>query len=221
MDNPDSRPKIGIVCATPREALLAVNPRQLGMTQVEGEPFRMYQGGDLAVVITGMRQSCATAGLKHLLDSSPSIGDVINIGVAGSLSEDFPIGTVVLAESVQVHDHEEEVVIQLASSVEKLRARSGLQVARVLTGHKYISLSSGREKLDQLSSLGDVVEMEAFWIARGCQERGVTPHFIKAISDNTYHPDPVRHLLDFSENANFAARRAKPVLRDVIDILRK
>jgi nucleoside phosphorylase len=216
----NNEPKIGIVCATIRETLLIVNPRQLGMKQIEKTPFRIYEGGDLAMIMTGMRQSCATFGIEYLLNKFPSIEDVINIGVAGSLNSALPIGSVVLAESAQSYDQDGEEVIRLADSLTKLRDDSELELSRVLTGNRYVSLKDGILELDRLKGLGDVVDMEAFWTVKGCETHGVIPHVIKGISDWIYHPDPDLQLSHFSEKANFAARNAKPILRKIIDIIR-
>jgi len=88
----EENPKIGIVCATSREGLLIVNPRQFGLRQIEKGHFRIYVGPDLAVIMTGMRKQCATLGIREFLNRFESIEDIINIGVAGSLNKaDYPM----------------------------------------------------------------------------------------------------------------------------------
>jgi len=130
------------------------------------------------------------------------------------------MGSIVLAESVQQHDDGSEEVIRLNQSLEMLLTQSRLKTARVLTGDAYVSLKMGEPALAKLRQIGDVVEMEAYSTVKECLRRGVTPHVIKAISDDVYNENPEQHLIDFPGNANTAARKAHPILREVIEIIK-
>jgi adenosylhomocysteine nucleosidase len=98
----------GILCATPEElhalqARLAVDPRPqvFGPTQVwtgvhQGEPFALAQAG-----IGKVNASAATTLLLSVFHAEV----LIFAGVAGGLNPDLPVGSVLLAERLAIHDY--------------------------------------------------------------------------------------------------------------------
>lgn len=98
---------IGVLCATPeelqavREQLgIAPEPERHGPTRV----WRGRHGGhDLVLAQTGIGKVNAAAAASLLL-SLFDVDALICSGVAGGLNPDLPVGAVVLAERLAIHD---------------------------------------------------------------------------------------------------------------------
>lgn len=98
---------VGILCATPEELAavrerlrLAAEPERHGPTRVwRGR----HEGQDVVLVQTGIGKVNAAAAASLLL-SLFGVEALICSGVAGGLNPDLPVGAVVLAERLAIHD---------------------------------------------------------------------------------------------------------------------
>jgi adenosylhomocysteine nucleosidase len=98
----------GILCATPEELAalrarleLALEPERHGPTQV----FRgRHDGADLVLALSGMGKVNAAAAATVLM-SLFAPRALIFSGVAGGLDPDLPVGSVLFADRLAIHDY--------------------------------------------------------------------------------------------------------------------
>jgi adenosylhomocysteine nucleosidase len=102
-----SRP-YGILCAIPEElAALATRLDLHAEAQAHG-PTRIWRGrlggAELFVALSGIGKVNAAAAATLLL-SAYDVGRLIFCGVAGGLAPDLPVGSVLLADRLAIHDY--------------------------------------------------------------------------------------------------------------------
>jgi adenosylhomocysteine nucleosidase len=217
----DGRVVIAFVCAMPRE--LRPLRRRLRLSKIGAG----YVGriGDRAViaVVTGVGTARAHAATVRLLDGA-DVEWVIVVGIAGSIDDAAPIGTLVLPA----------VVVDGANASEHRPTplRIGKSRGALWTADELIVEP---EVHADLRSRGVVaLDMETAAVAKVCEERGVAWSVVRAISDRAsvdaeiaglIHPDGtvdlaavarllVRHpgavprLIRLGRDATLATRRA-------------
>lgn len=99
---------IGILCAIPRELEALAQRLDLHPEAETHGPTRVWRGrfGDtpLVVALSGMGKVNAAAAATLLL-SAFEVRSLIFCGVAGGLAPDLPVGSVILADRLAIHDY--------------------------------------------------------------------------------------------------------------------
>ena len=178
-NNPE--PKIGIACELLGLEGGPVKRCSPGLSRIHRRPS-VYANNEVAVVSTGIRKAFASAAVRHLIETYPSIRDLIHIGFAGSLDgKKFPKGKVLLGRSVRTCEPDAKK-IELEESM-KILEEVRAETAAIVSVDQFITGKTDPALLAELREQGDVVDMEACLTAQTCLEHKVTPHVLKLVSD--------------------------------------
>jgi adenosylhomocysteine nucleosidase len=94
----------GILCATPEELAALAQRLDLHPEARTHGPTRVWTGGDLVLAQAGIGKVNAAAAATLLLDRYEADALIFS-GVAGGLDPDLPVGSVLLAERLAIHDY--------------------------------------------------------------------------------------------------------------------
>ena len=132
-------------------------------------------GHDVVAVATGMGTKLAAEGTERLLDAV-DVGRVVVVGITGAISDDTPIGTLILPE----------VVVNSATGA---AFRPAPLVDRPASGTMWTTdeLLTDPAVLRGLRDDGVVsLDMETAAIAEVCERRGVPWSVVRVISDRAH-----------------------------------
>ena len=141
------------------------------------------------VVITGPGKDRSIRGTEHLLATSPHA--VFNLGVAGALDNSLSNGDLLCPKRLISDRGFVDLETSFKTDTDKIisSCKSGIKKGSLYTS-RYV-LSSPQEKSAILSRTGAMaVDMEAFFIAQKCEEKGVEFYACKAISDEAQEAIP-------------------------------
>ncbi len=166
------------------------------MTKVERTMGLVYW-----VVVTGPGKDRSIKGTEHLLSCSPHA--VFNLGVAGALDDSLNNGDILCPK----HLISDQGFVDMETSFKAymdeivLSCKTGMKKGRLYTSESV--LSSPKEKSAILSRTGAMaVDMEAFFIAQECEEKGVKFYVCKAISDGAEEAIPKVISKSVAENGS-------------------
>ena len=214
-------PRIGVACELMALEGGPVKRSADGIRKVQCKPFAIHANDEIAVVSTGVKKEFAKSAVEHLLESCPSIKDLIHIGFAGSLDGNgFPKGTVLLGSSAQAFDSELKEEIDLDESME-ISSGVRAKTAKILSVDKFVTGNIDPQKLAELKTLGGIVDMEAFVTAQACKEHGVTPHVLKLVSDEIRAGRSGIWQLIGLIGALRARKNMDPVFQETLQAIRK
>jgi len=151
--------------------------RPLLVVALEEEAAHLHSG-DLPVLVTGVGKVNAAVSVSTILgEHSPSM--VVNLGTAGALRDGLG-GTYVVRRVIQ-HDLDDDALFGLAG----LHFGEPIDVASdgvtLATGDMFITDPVVRAKLAQTA---DLVDMEAYAVARAAKVAGVPITIVKEVSDS-------------------------------------
>jgi adenosylhomocysteine nucleosidase len=169
--------RVAFVFAMPMELQPLVRRLRLRTETIGGVEVRTGTLGDHDVVAlaTGMGTALATAATERLLDAV-GVDRVVVVGITGAISDDTPIGTLVLPE----------VVANAATGAEYAPAPlvDGTPAGTMWTTDE---LLTDPEVLAGLRARGVVsLDMETAAIAEVCDRRGVPWSVVRVISDKAH-----------------------------------
>jgi adenosylhomocysteine nucleosidase len=151
-----------------------------GPVEIAGLDARRGRQGatEIVTVVTGEGRRAARRAAARVFDAIPC-GAALVVGVAGALSEDLPVGTVIAAETVADEDGNRHSLPALAGEV----------AATVLTVDRIVARPEERRRLlEGLDVAPAVVDMESFDIVDEAVSRGLPIRVLRAVSDG---PDDV------------------------------
>jgi len=156
---------IHLVTALPAEARPLVSHYRL-VGPVATGPFRIYQGADVSLVVSGPGSAACARAVKHLLEFQREAGQRVwvNVGIAGH--RDWAVGTAAVAHEVVEAASGRAWSLKLPRGLESRRARV-CTVTQV--EHDY-----------PLDALYDM-EAAGFCSALGAED---LPQVLKVVSDN-------------------------------------
>ena len=185
-----------------------------GMEFCEG----ILEGQDVVVVRSGVgKVNAAVCSQTMILKYSPDI--MINVGVAGGLSEEFKIGDIAVADSVVEHDMDTSPIgdpvglisginlvnipcdKKLADLMEQAVSKVGTITSKrgvIASGDQFISKQEQRDRIkDNFGAIA--AEMEGASIGHVCYMNGVPFGVLRAISDGA-NDDSHMDYPEFAKN---------------------
>ena len=150
--------------------------RPLLVVALEEEAAHLHSG-DLPVLVTGVGKVNAAVAVSSILgEHSPSM--IVNLGTAGALRDGLA-GTYVVGRVIQ-HDLDDDALFALTG----LHFGEPLDVASdgvtLATGDLFLTDPVRRERLAQHA---DLIDMEAYAVARAATVAGVPIMIVKEVSD--------------------------------------
>ena len=178
-----------------------------GLKRQDGyDLYELYEGGGISLVITGMGSMKGAFSLSDFIrvkkDKKSSITRIINYGIAGSLSEEFPIGAVVEIDKVIKYDSVEfskdKRGRHFSSSFPDIILNERETAPNILaTSDHPIFL---KEDSERVAKYANFVDMEGYGYAFICTQYGIPISLFKGISDFTF-----KHSEDsFKQNVQLA-----------------
>ncbi len=141
------------------------------------DQIELFECPQLFILITGEGRVGACQKLSDVFDAlQRDISKVINLGVAGALTPELPLGTVVLVNNIYAF---EGPVIQ-CSPAKCTSARAPRIIANLFTSDKRILAASDASELAKLAPL---VDREAHGLAQTSQLYNLPFTSLKVISD--------------------------------------
>ena len=173
---------VGVAVALKQEAFALFGKE--GWTDSAGFLTKAERAGKdlLWMVITGPGPERARLGLDLLLDFGPQA--ILNLGVSGSLVEDLCCGDLICPGLLRHKDESLDIDSKFKKETDRALSLSGLNIKDgvLYTSSRVLEGPEEKRKLHE-TSLAHVVDMEAFFLARGCMEAMVPFYCVKAISD--------------------------------------
>jgi len=199
-----------------------------GMEFCEG----ILEGQDVVVVRSGVgKVNAAVCSQTMILKYSPDI--MINVGVAGGLSEEFKIGDIAVADSVVEHDMDTSPIgdpvglisginlvnipcdKKLADLMEQAVSKVGTITSKrgvIASGDQFISKQEQRDRIkDNFGAIA--AEMEGASIGHVCYMNGVPFGVLRAISDGANDDS---HM-DYPEFAKMAAANSIKIILELLN----
>ena len=163
---------IAIVAGVPEE--LAVLRRRLGGAR------GVLGGRDVVLAIAGDGAARAERSLEALLAAVPCSG-VLGIGVAGGLTDDLPVGSLIVASSVVSSEGTEHVP---ETSCIAAAARYGARPARILGATGLAGTAIDKARLRERAGDGPaVVDLESASWAEIASRHGLPWSVLRVVSD--------------------------------------
>ena len=199
-----------------------------GMEFCEG----ILEGQDVVVVRSGVgKVNAAVCSQTMILKYSPDI--MINVGVAGGLSDEFKIGDIAVADSVVEHDMDTSPIgdpvglisginlvnipcdKKLADLMEQAVSKVGTITSKrgvIASGDQFISKQEQRDRIkDNFGAIA--AEMEGASIGHVCYMNGVPFGVLRAISDGANDDS---HM-DYPEFVKMAAANSIKIILELLN----
>jgi nucleoside phosphorylase len=202
-------PLVGMVMATMLEATSMIEKASLA--KIADQPFPLYQGEDLVLVISGVgKTNAAMATTYCCLKYSPFW--ICNLGAAGATDYLYQPGEIYHIVKVIEYDRPH------------LRSDSPrIHLPYILPGFKTATLATqDRPVMDQearkeLAPLADLVDMEAAAVIQACRKFATPCVVFKFVSDtpaHSRHDEIVAHIKYYrSLLSDFCSKSVIPALR--------
>ena len=155
-------------------------------------------GVETVVAVAGVgKVNAAVCAQTMILKYSPDI--MINVGVAGGLSDEFKIGDIAVADSVVEHDMDTSPIITSKRGV-------------IASGDQFISKQEQRDRIkDNFGAIA--AEMEGASIGHVCYMNGVPFGVLRAISDGANDDS---HM-DYPEFVKMAAANSIKIILELLN----
>lgn len=175
-----------IVAAIKAELLPLVEHLKVDQKEMIGQGT-LYFSDKTHLLRTGVGMQKAEEALSAYLEKyQPE--KIINVGTAGSLNSDFSVG--LITEPVRIRNEREEEI----NPIPLFQNQSLFKKSILLTVNDAVQNQKQKKKLfNQFSA--DIVDMEAFALAKLSRQHNIDFHCIKIISD---HAD--EHTIDDFKN---------------------
>lgn len=192
--------RAGLVVAVETGAVRRIFGEAKEKKRMGGFRVYVYQQGELEIfAIAGCAGEIAAAAGTQALISEAKVDIVVNAGVAGGLSEDFPPGSLVIVDNVVHYDYDVTgaggdgqgcypflpgpyipVTDGLAKAAGKLFP--GAVTGICASGDKFIDSTSEKAELNR-RFLAGVCDMEAAGVALTCYRNRTPVLILKSVSD--------------------------------------
>ena len=169
--------RIAFVFAMPMEAQPLVKRLSLRKETIGGVEVRAGTLGDhdVVAIVTGMGTKLAGQAASRLLDAVP-VDRVVVVGITGAISDDTPIGTLIVPE-----------VVANAATGAEFRPDPILDAAPKGTMWTTDELLTSPDVLAGLRERGVIsLDMETAAVAEVCERRGIPWSVVRVISDKAH-----------------------------------
>ncbi|MBR4016154.1 MAG: 5'-methylthioadenosine/adenosylhomocysteine nucleosidase [Anaerotignum sp.] len=227
---------IGIIGAMEEEIIYLQEKIEVVTTKsVIGLSFDIgrYMGNNIVLVKSGIGKVNAAVCTQAMIDHF-GVDYVINIGVAGALSEELHIGDILISTDAVQHDMDtsalgdavgeiprmpesyfkaDETMVHLAQEAGAEMA-DGYQVllGRVASGDQFVSTKEAKEKIRR-NVKGDCAEMEGAAIAHACWLNRIPFVILRAISDDAGEEAG----MSFEQFCKMAAKRSSDLVEKMLE----
>lgn len=147
----------------------------LGARALVTGPTPLFGAEDLLIAIGGMGLGAARDAVERLAGTH-ALRRIVNLGIAGSLTDSLAVG-----EVVDVAEVRSERPDAPAFATVPVRGAAGPRVARLLSRDEPVFDPALRTRL---SGVADLVDMEGYAVAERCAERGLDCVLLKSVSDD-------------------------------------
>ncbi len=130
---------------------------------------------------------------------------VLNIGLAGSLTPEYEPGRIFSIKEV-LHERTETIY-----KLPKLSADIPFAAARLLTVEKAVTEAPTRDGLHK-EFAAELVDMEAFYLARKCRAEGIPFYSMKIISDRADQATEQMFMKNYKEKSKILCAAIRPFL---------
>ncbi len=181
MNHLPSLPKLCLVFATIMEADPMLTRFQAGSVRHGARVHTGHMPGlrqEVLVLISGMGPVASSSAISNLL-ATESVEMVINIGIAGALNNQLPVGKLAAIKSVAALTEQTEEPLEWIPISGNFSAD--------LPQYRLISVPEplfDDDRRTVLAEAADMVDMEGAAIARVCLQHKIPCHLIKGISDS-------------------------------------
>lgn len=231
--------KIGIICAMQEELDSALKELDLKYDITKEHCFTVYKttylNNELCFILSGIGKVNAAIHTQYVIDKY-AVDIVINVGVAGSLSNNLNFGDVVVATDLVQHDMNVEAfgiplgqiprmdVFSFKSSeclLEKARqikvSECAVQFGRIVSGDQFID---DKDKalflVKEFKALA--CEMEGAAVAHVCHVNEVPFIVIRALSDMAGQGDSDA-IHSFNELKDMASVRSALIIKELLNLM--
>lgn len=172
-------PLVGMVMATMLEAASLIE--KVSLVKIADQPFLIYQGEDIVLVISGIgKTNAAMATTYCCLKYSPFW--ICNLGAAGATKFLYQTGE--LYHIVKVIEHDRPHLQSDSPRIHIPYILSGFKTATLATQDKPVVDQKERE---QIAPLADLVDMEAAAVVQACRKLSTPCVIFKFVSDTPAH----------------------------------
>lgn len=138
-----------------------------------------YQNININYFISGIGKEKSIARLSEKLKNQ-QYDLVLNIGTAGSLMNNFQIGDIIFPSEFLSTTNESLNIIKIEPVL--LNMFDDQKLSKIFTSEKPVNKKIDKDLINQKTH-AEIVDMESFWIAQLCKEKGIDFLSIKVISD--------------------------------------
>lgn len=232
---------IGILCATPEELAALRAVLDLDVAPETHGPFQVWAGHGLALARCGLGKVNAAAAATLLLDRFEAKTLVFS-GVAGGLHPELPVGSVLFAERLAIHDYGivtagrftatrsgvipfgapaaqlEPAPQQVRETLQRLlgevRLDHPVRLGGITTADYFLNCGQTRDELR--AQLGaDAIDMESGAVAQVAEGWGVPLYVIRTLSDLAGEESQVT----FTEMEAMAAENSAACVKALLRLL--
>lgn len=227
---------IGIIGAMEEEIeFIKENLDIISVKNIVGLDFFMGKMGKNNVVLvrSGIGKVNASICTQVLIDLY-AIDYIINVGVAGAISNKLSIGDIVISTEAMHHDFDTTVfgdelgiIPRMENSIFKadeelikiaLNAVQSLNInsfsGRIVSGDRFVSDVNEKNKIREVFS-PLCVEMEGAGIAQTCYLNKIPFVIIRSISDNSDEGSPTNYEEFFVQSAKNASNLVQKILEEI------
>ena len=178
--------------------------------EVKGLPLQNYE-----VILTGVGKINATRKLTEYIQTQSFLGPVINYGTAGKASDKVEVGKV-----YSVNEFIQRDMDAISMGFEKYETPFGNYALNVTNDPNGVSCGTGdsfysyEDTVIAMQADFDIVDMEAYALAKVCKLEKINFRCFKFISDNADESASA----DWTENCKKGAELFKRKLKD-LDLL--
>ncbi len=234
---------IGILCATPKELAALREVLDLDVAPETHGPTRVWARQGLALAHSGLGKVNAASAATLLLDRFGA-RTLIFSGVAGGLSPDLPVGSVLLGERLAIHDYGivtagrftatrsgvipfgappaelEPVAPAVRAAFERLLTEVAptlghpIRLGGITTADYFLNCGQTRDELR--AGLGaDAIDMESGAVAQVAEAWGAPLYVIRTLSDLAGEESHVT----FTEMEAMAAKNSAACVKALLRLL--
>lgn len=200
---------IALVMATSLEADPLI--KKLGLEKIGKHPFALFEKKDIILILSGIGKAGAAMAAAYCCDKfNPAW--VCNLGAAGALDHDHPLGEIYQIEKVL--DYDRPTFITGKPHKYRLPVLKGFKTARLATQDHPIYDAEERERMLRSA---DLCDMEGAAVAQACELYGKKVTLFKYVSDTPDHSRSVDIIANIRRYrvtaAEFFIESALPVIR--------
>lgn len=227
--------KIAIICAMEEELAAIINGLELKVTEDNTTHIHTakYNKHDLSLNLCGIGKVNAAMNAQKII-SSGRFDFIVNVGVAGNLSDTLNFGDVVIATDLVHHDMDvtgfgiplgqvpRMDVFAFPAAIDLLGLAQNIRTphfsiihGRIASGDQFIN-DKKRAQFIHNEFNAIACEMEGAAVAHVCHVNKIPFLVIRSVSDKAGHGDDIGAIHSYEELKDMAASRASFVVKELL-----